>query len=422
MDPSLASNVFAIAPTVGLWGQDDSSVRSPHDLLEQKAEDAPIRYIVYSWKTPYTPRQWRQLGRWARRDAQEPKESDTIAPRVSQLAGEWCADLLAERDRARLFGAAQQDIDRVNRKIAERLVDKLREGYEYTLDLSAFAPDVDPVEDFLFNTKRGHCEFFASAMTLMARSLALEARMCGGFLADERSYSKSSGYYLVRASDAHAWVEIYYPSADWVLYDPTPPGSTNEPPGRTQRLRHFWDDIHFLWRTRIIGYGEAQRQGLFGTFLDRLRSGVNWAVARLKETAKSVMDILRHGPDRALLLRLLPGLSLVLAGSALVLLAIELWRRHRRKRRMLVRPHHAPRFYRRLHRLLERRGVDQRLDQTPREYLVQAAKELHLSRPLMGDLADMLYTSRWGERPLTEEQVCQAEDSVKQVAVQLKRR
>src|SRR5207244_5015174 len=84
----------------------------------------------------------------------------------------------------------------------------LRTRFGYTLDLSATSK-ADPLAHFLFERRSGHCEYFAAAMTVMLRSLGIPARYVNGFLPGE--YNELGGDFIVRASDAHSWVEAYFP-------------------------------------------------------------------------------------------------------------------------------------------------------------------------------------------------------------------
>lgn len=90
-----------------------------------------------------------------------------------------------------------------------------------TYDLNAPLPDAgeDAVHDFLFDSRRGFCEQIASALTIMLRSQGVPARLATGYAAGERD--RVAGVYTVRASDAHAWVEVWFPSVGWQPFDPT---------------------------------------------------------------------------------------------------------------------------------------------------------------------------------------------------------
>jgi transglutaminase-like putative cysteine protease len=95
----------------------------------------------------------------------------------------------------------------------------LRRNFGYTLNLAG-KPGADPLAQFLFVTKAGHCEYFASAMAVMLRTLGIPSREVNGFLPGE--YNDLAGDYIVRASDAHSWVEAYFPGSGWITFDPTP--------------------------------------------------------------------------------------------------------------------------------------------------------------------------------------------------------
>ena len=105
----------------------------------------------------------------------------------------------------------------------------LKETYPYDLSIPPQREEMDAVEYFLFEQKRGYCEQFSSSLAVMARSLGIPARVATGYAPGE--YNPFTGYYDVRASDAHAWVEVYFPGYGWSTFDPTPastlrPGST----------------------------------------------------------------------------------------------------------------------------------------------------------------------------------------------------
>ncbi len=102
---------------------------------------------------------------------------------------------------------------------AELVEHYLKTHYTYTLDTIFEKPKGDPVSYFLFQRKAGHCEYFASSMVVLLRTLHIPARLATGYYADR--YNPITGYYEVRELDAHAWVEAYVNYA-WVTFDPTP--------------------------------------------------------------------------------------------------------------------------------------------------------------------------------------------------------
>ncbi|MGE9269710.1 MAG: transglutaminase-like domain-containing protein [Verrucomicrobiales bacterium] len=108
--------------------------------------------------------------------------------------------------------------------VVERLL-KIRNHLRTTLDYSLVIENPenrDPLENFMFYEQRGHCEFFATAGALMARAAGVPSRVCYGWSGG--TYYKSSGYFVFRAREAHAWAEVLLEGYGWVVFDPTPSG------------------------------------------------------------------------------------------------------------------------------------------------------------------------------------------------------
>jgi transglutaminase-like putative cysteine protease len=152
---------------------------------------------------------------------------------------------------------------------ATALENFLKTRYSYTLNLTG-NPGKDPLARFLFETRAGHCEYFASAMTIMLRTLGIPSREVNGFLPGE--YNDLGGDYIVRASDAHSWVEAYFPGSGWIVFDPTPPAPV-ESTSIFKRLSHFADWAELTWNDWVIGYDFAHQTALAQTVQMRSR---NW--------------------------------------------------------------------------------------------------------------------------------------------------
>lgn len=99
----------------------------------------------------------------------------------------------------------------------------LRSGYTYTLTPTEPPRGVDPLEYFLFTSREGYCEYFATAMGDMLRSLGIPTRLVNGY--GPGMYDQRLGRYVVRESDSHTWVEVYFPSFGWIPFEPTPDGT-----------------------------------------------------------------------------------------------------------------------------------------------------------------------------------------------------
>ncbi len=149
---------------------------------------------------------------------------------------------------------------------ARRIEAFLASEYDYTLDLVGSQVD-SPVEAFLFDWRQGHCEYFASSMVLMLRSIGIPARLVTGFLGGE--YNPFEGYYVLRQSDSHAWVEAFTPEEGWQVFDPTP--ASGLPQSRSAGLNHMlaqaYDYLIFRWDRYVLTYGFFDQVGMARKFL-----------------------------------------------------------------------------------------------------------------------------------------------------------
>lgn len=126
----------------------------------------------------------------------------------------------------------------------------LQNGFTYGMGYP-FAEGRDPLEQFLAENPPAHCEFFATAMTLMLRARGIPARYVTGFLCFE--FNPYGEFYTVRETNAHAWVEVYVAGTGWVTYDPTPPGAaTRTGEGLQNWLKQWTDVLGYQWQ-RLLG-------------------------------------------------------------------------------------------------------------------------------------------------------------------------
>ena len=150
----------------------------------------------------------------------------------------------------------------------------LRSTYGYTLEL----PDrevADPLANFLFARRKGHCEYFASSMAVMLRSLGIPARLATGF--QSGVYNPVSELWLVRASDAHSWVEAWIPGYGWTTFDPTPADPSAGGLALFTRLALYLDATETFWQDWVVTYGLA-RQGTLAYHMElgAQRVGLRW--------------------------------------------------------------------------------------------------------------------------------------------------
>jgi hypothetical protein len=136
----------------------------------------------------------------------------------------------------------------------------LKRNYVYTLNLN-WAPGPQPLSTFLFEARRGHCEYFASAMAILLRAAGIPTRLVNGFLMGE--YNPVSGDYIIRQSDAHSWVEVYIPGHGWIEFDPTPADPNSAEVSLAAQMSHYVDAVEQLWNSYIIVYDFSSQQQLF---------------------------------------------------------------------------------------------------------------------------------------------------------------
>lgn len=149
-------------------------------------------------------------------------------------------------------------------RAAQAIQDHLRANYDYTLDIHAAPPREDPVVWFLNDQREGHCEYFASAMALMCRSVGIDARVVTGYVAAE--FNSATGHYVVRESNAHAWVEVEDAPGRWKQYDPTPPTDLDRihrpALGVWGRFKQWFNALEYAWINSVVSYDQQPQQRL----------------------------------------------------------------------------------------------------------------------------------------------------------------
>jgi transglutaminase-like putative cysteine protease len=246
---------------------------------------------------------------------------------------------------------------------AKAIESHLRQEYGYSLQMRAGGPD--PLAEFLFNVKSGHCEYFSTAMTVMLRTRGIAARVVNGFLPGE--YNEAAGAYTVRQSDAHSWVEVYFPeSQTWVTFDPTPAAGRTEPTsaGLASQLGKYAEALELIWFQYVVGYDKQEQRSLATSLHNHLFTYRN-LVAEAAATARRTVST--HGRTIALIV--------FITFTALVVLFAAARVRRLGWRRGLSLPKSEPDsesssvvFFERLMSLLERRGVKRDPDLTPMEF------------------------------------------------------
>ncbi|HKV63812.1 MAG TPA: DUF3488 and transglutaminase-like domain-containing protein [Candidatus Acidoferrum sp.] len=287
----------------------------------------------------------------------------------------------------------------------------LRNRYAYTLNLTG-KPGEDPLAHFLFESRGGHCEYFASSMVIMLRTLGIPAREVNGFLPGE--YNDLGGDYIVRASDAHSWVEVYFPGLDWQVFDPTPAAAENDA-GFLTRLEQYADWAQLTWSEWVIGYDfghqVALAQNLQRGSRDMSESLRAWYM-RQQMRGRRWMRSWHNG--LSILIPLVVAMFLILLRfDELTAMLRRLWLKWQLRTAKAARanPHLASKLYAELLRMLARHGLIREMSQTPFEFA--AAVDAPNLAPAVREFTQLYAHTRFGGAPCDATRLNQLLDQVR---------
>ncbi len=228
-----------------------------------------------------------------------------VTPRVQGLATE-----LAQRAGVSADPAAREPGD--TRRLINSVIAYFRANFTYDLTSEGVPATRDPIEFFLFDSQRGHCEYFAGATVSILRHLGVPARIVTGYAASE--YNPIAGAYVVRKSDAHAWVEAKVRPDRWETFDPTPPGELSAARrgtgGFMARLRQIYEAIEFGWINNVVAFQSSRKVDLVE------------AAASGRQRFAAVRDAMAKLGDSVS--RLIPGLGRWPAAITAILIVIAL--------------------------------------------------------------------------------------------------
>ena len=292
---------------------------------------------------------------------------------------------------------------------ALRIEGFLKHG-QYTYSLKQ--PDIGkhtPLEAFLLINKRGHCEYFSSAMAIMLRTVGVPTRNVTGFVGGR--FNPYGGYYALRQGDAHSWVEAYVDGRGWVTYDPTPASRAVVGPsdGLWADVNALVDAMRTRWTTSVVGYDLRAQVGI-------LRKIAQWLAAH--RGAKQRRGL--NGDDEEGGLHLSAALKLGLQGLALIALLIAatfVLRRWFRSSATRKDPPaaQAASLYGELERALRRRGHPRPLAATPLEH---ARRLEQLGFPQHADVqavTSRYIEARYGGIPLQRTEIIELRQAITRI-------
>lgn len=223
-------------------------------------------------------------------------DTSAIPQRVSQLSDRILVDAGIEPDPSKR--ARSDDLN------ASRVFENyLRTQFTYTLEVLPVPRGLDATEWFLFDRQRGHCEFFASALAMMSRSVGIPARVVTGYVVSD--FNTVTGQYIVRQSNAHAWVEAEVAPGVWHTLDGTPPEefhALHEPdPSLWRSVAKVYESMESFWVKTVVGFNSKSREHLIGsqstdlglgsrgdTILQRLAAG-RWKLIARSATVSMIV-------------------------------------------------------------------------------------------------------------------------------------
>lgn len=287
--------------------------------------------------------------------------------------------------------------------------------YVYSLDAATVDAKSDPVEDFLFRRQAGHCQYFASALAMMLRSVDVPARLVTGFKGGE---PLPDGTLNVEKRFAHVWVEAWVENRRWLTLDATPEDGRAESVNAIGTRRSIWSAMGArlagIWEANVLDISyERQDSYFYEPLRERLSTFVQFLREFWQSPQTSMMSMIGFiiDPRNWLSIR---G-AVILTGLVGLLILIRrktnLFHRFWKKRSggIAEKEKVSVEFYERFVRLMQQRGHQRKLTQTQAEFVDEMAGEVAVAR---GDasvaarlpaIADLFYRVRFGDGDLTHQ-------------------
>ncbi len=258
---------------------------------------------------------------------------------------------------------------------AERIQQWMLNNFQYVANVNDQVRPIS-IEQFLLRDRRGHCEYFATGMVVLLTALDIPARVVGGFYGGK--WNPLGGYFVLRATDAHAWTEVWN-GREWRTYDSTPPAL--RPGMASEGMASLWagavtDSVTYYWDRWVLTYGLADQLGLLTATAERVRSLLASAKRDLAGFASEIGELIRF--------------LLALIGVGLLLLLLRFRPRRRNE-------------FEELARRLERLGMEIPASMTAEELLEALRKERPDLLPLVEPVVEEYVLRRFSNHPVSAE-------------------
>ncbi len=246
-----------------------------------------------------------------------------------------------------LTGNAASPEDKANALLAH-----LDKGFTYSLEMKETSRGY--LDEFLFHRKAGHCEYFATALTILLRQAGIPARLVNGFMGME--WNELGEYMIVRQTHAHSWVEAFLPGKGWVTFDPTPPD-----PGGTQsasRISLYMDLLRLNWQRYVVKYNLSDQIRIADYFSDSTRDMMDGFQSLSSITPQSILPFLKRNGFK---------IAGVLLTGLLLFLIVQ--KRKNDRRSAIQKPTFATTQYNKMISRLKKKGLVKEACWTPREFI-----------------------------------------------------
>ncbi|MDQ6787303.1 MAG: DUF3488 and transglutaminase-like domain-containing protein [Acidobacteriota bacterium] len=292
----------------------------------------------------------------------------------------------------------------------------LQNNFGYTLDLKAAGDQ--PLADFLFNVREGHCEYFATAMALMLRTQGIATRIVNGF--QEGEYNETADVYVVRQKNAHSWVEVYFPETNaWIPFDPTPFVGQND--GTTSmgilgRFDSYAEALETFWIQYFVSFDNQEQRSLFRSFKTSFSEYQTKTSVLLNDFQKRFFDWWKQARGdeglQASAKAIGFGIVYFVAGISGILflfwlyrkiIKLEIWQKlsawlKRKNETTIIE------FYERMQKVLAGRGLTRAAHQTPLEFAFA------LNMPEAVKITEKYNRVRFGEKNLSSDETREIEN------------
>jgi len=431
LQPTGTSTLFALNGISSIAADAGSDVRyftTDGSLRVSDLSHAALRYDAISTGEPPPPLPLRMSDPESRLSRLASSRIDpaiaTYASRPDVSGSDANGSFAVQRDKNSAVPTA------LDEKIAAAICHHLQSDFKYTLDLTDIVrdPSKDPLVQFLNDFKRGHCEYFAGAMTVMCQSLGLTARVVIGFHAAADDYNAVGGYYVIRQSHAHAWVEVLTPQG-WKSFDPTTGNSSYTPPtirGMFGPFADFFDYLQYKWASSVVIYDNRNT-----SVIDNVRSGISASLEHGHRMLDSAQQYMHSEQGLRASARILVAVIIILATGLLLTIAIYLIARRRLNLRAQriglgalpsqdrLRLARQLRFYDDLLQLLARQRIGRPPHLTPREFagsLGFLPSEVYTK---VGQITEVFYRVRYGDQPLATHELHQVDSVIADIDAKL---